>query len=216
MPSMPALVVILATLLALAPASGGGRAEAQEIGLRAIGTRSNPLADPRGGALDVTFREGGRAGVRVGYGVLHGNRQTSDCPQEMFCLSLVASPTREAAWVHQAAVSVPVGLVRRGRVVLRLVPGLHVDLLSVNLQVDGHSPGWRTRQAMWGAAVGVEAGVRLLADHPVDLLVGLTRADLRSIGDGATDSRHFGSIPLRRLELGVIWRPWRGEGPAGN
>lgn len=216
---MPALVVILATLLALAPASGGGRAEAQEIGLRAIGTRSNLLADPRGGALDVTFREGERAGVRVGYGILQGSRQTyvtPDCPQEMFCLSIVASPAREAAWVHQAAVSVPVALVRRGRVVLRLVPGLHVDLLSVNLQTDGHSPEWRTRQAMWGGAVGVEAGVRLLADHPVDLLVGLTRADLRSIGDGATDSRHFGSIPLRRLELGVVWRSWRGEGPAGN
>lgn len=217
---MPALVLILAALLALAPAPGvGGAVEAQEVGFRAIGTRSNSLADPNGGTLDVTFREGDRAGVRVGYSLLHGDRRTHvtpDCPDQMLCTSLVASPAREEVWLHQAVLSVPVALVERGRVVLRLVPGLHVHLLSVNLQVDSQSTEWRTRQAMWGAAVGVEAGVRLLADHPVDLLVAMTRAGLRSIGGGAADSRHFDSISLRRLEVGVAWRPWRGEEPARN
>lgn len=214
--SHPAFAGLLAGVLAAGlPAtsvSPAGGLQAQEVGITAAGARSEALRDPLGGTLHVTFRDRERVGVRLGYTFLGGSERTlvtALCWDIAFCLSVVPWEARSVSRVHQAALSAPVTLFRGERATLRVVPGLHLDLLRDESRSRHPEARWLHRQVMWGGDVGVEGGLRPLARHPLEVRAAFTRVGLRGLGEGPADGRYHESIPFSQVELGLAWSPWR-------
>jgi hypothetical protein len=204
------LGVLVAACLPATGLSPNGGLHGQEVGIAVAGARSETLLDPLGGTLQVTFRERERVAVRLGYTLLGGSEHTlvvPTCPDFVFCLTVIPWEARSVSRVQQAAVSAPVTLFRGERATLRVVPGVHLGLLRMESRSRFPEARWNHRQTMWGGALGVEGRVRPVARYAVELHAGVTRAGLRALGEGMADGRHYSSIPLTRVEVGVGWVP---------
>ena len=109
------------------------------------------------------------------------------------------------ARVQQAALSAPITVARGERAALRVVPGIDLDLLAMESRSEFPVARWSRRQVMWGGSVGVEAGVRPLAGHPVEIRAAATRGALRAITEGMADGRHYPSVSLTQVTVGLAW-----------
>jgi hypothetical protein len=201
------LVAVLLTL-----ASGPLRAQEVRVGAAQAWSDHTLLGDPVGVGAFLTFPEGERIRMRLGYEFFSGDLSRTGIP----CAGLIPpgtcapEPLRQEARMHALSTAVPLALAGRERFRLHLVPGARVGRLSGDTRGLESGRSLSAEETVWGADVGIEAQVVPRPTGPVRLHLAAQRGFLRPFQAERSPDAYEPfrtTISLTRWEVGVSYSP---------